>query len=162
MKKIKIIIIAAMAKNRVIGNKNHLPWNIPEEYQHFVNAVKDNVMIMGRNAYENFETEGWENTMIIVLSKTITELNHPHAIALDSIEEVIKKARSYGKPVFIGGGASIYAQMMQYADEMWLSFLPDAYEGDIFFPEFDENDWEVVKTEKHPSFEFRVYKRKRS
>lgn len=119
-------------------------------------------MIMGRNAYENFETEGWEDTTIVILSKTITELHHPHAVAISSIEEAIKKARSYGKPIFIGGGASIYEQMMPLADEMWLSFIPGEYEGDTYFPRFDENDWEVIKTEKHLSFEFRTYKRKRS
>ena len=154
-----LIIIAALAENRVIGNKDRLPWDIPEEYEHFKNAVRGNVIIMGRNAYKNFD-EDLGDTPIIVVSTTITELNRSQAVALPSIEDALQRARSYNREkIFIGGGASIYEQMMPLADEMWLSFVKGTPEGDRYFPEFDKSEWEVVKQEQHPDFEFRVYQR---
>ncbi|MBI4122864.1 MAG: dihydrofolate reductase [Parcubacteria group bacterium] len=159
----KIIIIAALAENRVIGNKNRLPWNVPAEYEHFKSSVQNSTMIMGKNAYENFETEGFESVKIIVLSKSlgVEEIRHPGGAILDNVDVAMERARSWGRTIFIGGGASIYALMMPRADEMWLSFIPGTHEGDVFFPKWEESEWEISRTEQHPGFEFRVYKRTR-
>jgi dihydrofolate reductase len=77
-----------------------------------------------------------------------------------SIPEALDKAREFGEEIFIGGGASIYKQCLPFADKMYLSYVKKEYEGDVYFPEFSELEWEEVKREDHEEFEFVEYKRK--
>lgn len=58
------------------------------------------------------------------------------------------------------GDASVYAQMLPLAEAMYLSFIKGDFEGDAYFPEFDEEDWDVVERRDHEAFEFVHYKRK--
>ena len=60
---------------------------------------------------------------------------------------------------FIIGGAQIYKPCIAYADTMYLSYVKGDYEGDTFFPEFDESEWEVVEEEDFPEYTYRVYRR---
>ena len=159
-----MIIIAAMTKDRVIGSENSMPWEVPEEFDQFLRSVTGNVVIMGRTSYELFDRY-LGDTIMIVVSSSIKEL--PSAVVCASIESAAETARSYGKPIFVAGGASIYRQTLPLAEELRLSTIHDEYVdkgavGDAFFPEFDESAWEVARTEKCPRFELRVYRRKAS
>ena len=79
-----------------------------------------------------------------------------------TIDEALEKARSYGKDIFIIGGSSIYKQTMPLADKMYISYVKKEYDGDVFFPEFDENAWNVENREDYPEFELVVYARKKN
>ena len=158
-----LILIAAMTKDRVIGSENRMPWDVPEEFDQFLRFVTGNVVIMGRTSYELFDRD-LGDTVMIVVSSSRKEL--PGAVARSTIESAVETARSYGKPVFVAGGASIYRQTLPLADEVWLSTIGDGHlergaVGDAFFPEVDETVWEVASTEEHPRFIFKVYKRRR-
>jgi len=154
-----VIIIAAMTKEkRVIGKDNKLPWDIPEEMKQFRAFTKGQAVIMGRRTFESIGSKPLPNRNNIVISSSLQEQEGVDVCR--SIEEGIEKAKSYGNDIFMLGGSTIYKQSFQYADKMYLSFVKKEYEGDTFFPEFDESEWTVEKREDHEEFEFVVYSKK--
>ncbi|HLC74484.1 MAG TPA: dihydrofolate reductase [Candidatus Nanoarchaeia archaeon] len=152
------IIIAAMTKwKQVIGKNNWLPWNIPEELKHFRTLTQGSTVIMGRKTYESINRP-MPNRHNIVVSRSL--LNIPLVDVCASLPEALQKAESYGKTIFIIGGSQIFKQALDdnVVDKMYISYLTKDYDGDTFFPVFNESDWVVEKREQHAEFEFVVYK----
>lgn len=152
-----IAIIAALTPSRVIGQDNTLLWNIPEDMKNLKKLTTGNVLVMGRKTYESIGRP-LPNRVNIVVSKTLKEVEG--VITCPTLNEALEKAKTYGKDIFIFGGATIYAQCLSLVDTMFLSHVKKEYEGDAFFPEFDEEEWNVVETQEYDAFTYKVYKRK--
>lgn len=152
-----INLIAAIAKNGVIGNKSKMPWNIPEEFNLFQKITQDAVIIMGRKTYATIG-RGMLNRKNIVLSKTKTAL--PGVEVCTTIAESIAKAESYGQNIFVIGGSEIYQQFFPFADKMYLSHLKKEYAGDTYFPKFNKEQWKIESKKDYLDFELIIYQRK--
>lgn len=153
-----MIIIGAMATNRVIGSGDGMPWDVPEEYEHFLRCIEGETVIIGRRSYEIFGAS-LTSAFNVVVSRTAAEL--PRATVVASVDDAVHVAESFGRTVFSAGGASIYSQTMPFVDAMYLSFIKGAYSGDAYFPEYDEREWVVERREDHERFEFVVLRRGR-
>ena len=154
-----IILIAAMTKGKhVIGKNNKLPWSIPEELEKFRGFTKGNTVIMGRRTFESVGSKPLPNRNNIVVSASLQPQKSVEVAR--TIKEAIEKAKSYVKDIYIIGGAKIYEQSFQYADKMYISYIKEEYDGDTFFPEFSEADWEIERKEDYKDFEFVVYRRR--
>jgi dihydrofolate reductase len=151
-----MIIISAMSENRVIGARDGLPWDVPAEYEQYLQWIRGQTVIMGRKSFEIFAPDLPEGTTAIVVSRN-AEL--PGVRVARSLEEALSVAERLGKTTFVAGGGSIYAQAIPLADEMYLSTIKGEFEGDITFPEFDADDWELVEERDEPEFVFRRYRR---
>jgi dihydrofolate reductase len=154
---VELILISAMTRRRVIGKDGALPWNVPEEYHHFLDTVRGHPIIMGRTSYETFGRD-LEDSRMIVVSSTLDRL--PGADVCPGIEPAIERAGSYGERVFSGGGASIYRQTLPLARAMHLSFVHEDPDGDAFFPEWNDEEWRVTTREDRGRYEFRIYERR--
>ena len=154
----ELILISAMTRERVIGKNRALPWSIPEEYRHFLSQVRGHTVLMGRTSYEIFGPD-LPDSHLIVVSRTLPSL--PHAEVCGDVESAVARARSLGQPVFSAGGATIYRQTMPLADAMYLSFVKEPHDGDTYFPAWDDDAWEVARTEDRGRYEFRIYRRTR-
>ena len=152
-----MIIISAMSTDRVIGSGDGMPWSVPEEYQQFLGYVEGQTVIMGRRSYEIFGPD-LTSAHNIVISRSGTE--QEGVVVCGSIEEATEKATSFGKTVFSAGGATIYAQTLSLAEAMYISHIKGNFSGDAYFPEFDEDEWDVVERRDHEGFEFVHYRRK--
>lgn len=152
----KTIIIAALAPNRAIGNKNKLPWDIPDELARFKKLTSGNSIIMGRKTFESIGRP-LPNRTNIVVSRSMPETKG--AIIARSVSEAIELAKPFRKDAFIIGGAQIYEQALPLVDEMYLSHIKRQYEGDAFFPEFNNQQWTITHEEDHPEYTFRIYAR---
>jgi dihydrofolate reductase len=157
----KRIIISAMAKNRVIGTKNGLPWSIPEEYQHFLKSIQGNVMLMGRKSWDIFHKDLADTEANIIISRSSLIRD---AITAESLDEALNKAESFQRDIYIAGGASIYQQALEagLVDEMHLSFLSQTHKGDAFFPEFDKSEWSIKDEQHYPQYHFIKYTKNNS
>jgi len=156
----ELILISAMSRSRVIGNRNRLPWNLPDEYEHFRGLVRGHPVIMGRTTYEIFGPDLHDSPLIVV-STSRNEL--PDAQIHASVESALEAARALpGDRVFSAGGASIYRQTLPLADALYLSIIDGDYEGDTWFPAFDERDWPLVRTDQHPHWNFTVRRKRGS
>lgn len=129
----EIIIIAAMAQNRVIGNNNKLPWHIPEELKLFKKTTMGCPMIMGRKTFESFPSP-LPGRRHIVLSRN-EDYRPKGGEYATSMSEAITMCGDADR-VFIIGGAEIFAEGFKVATNITLTLLEKDFEGDIFFPNF--------------------------
>ena len=154
-----MIIIGAMATNHVIGSGEGMPWDVPEEYEHFLRLIEGHTIIIGRRSYDIFRN-GLTSAHNVVVSRSRGEsVDGGGAVVVPSIEDALRVARSFGQTVFSAGGASIYAQTIPLADAMYLSYIKGHFTGDAYFPAFSQREWSVDRREDHPRFEFVVYRR---
>ena len=157
-----MIIISAMSKDRVIGSGEGMPWSVPAEYEQFLEFIRGQTVIIGRRSHEIFGPD-LTSAHNIVVSRSVnarSSVESDHAIVCSSVEEAIETGEAIGKSVFSAGGASIYAQTVPLADTMYLSYIRGDFEGDAYFPAFDQSEWNVGERTDHGEFEFVVYRRK--
>lgn len=150
-----MIIIAAMAENRVIGAGDRMPWSVPEEYQRYVETVRGSTVIFGRKSYEIFAGDLQDATPIVVTSRA--EIDGVRTA--NSLEAALTMAGPLPGETFVAGGASIYQQAIGLAKVMLLSTIHGDIEGDAYFPEFDANAWRLVRFERNERYDFREYRR---
>lgn len=143
-----ISIIAAIGNNRVIGNKNRLPWNLSADMEHFRKLTKGKPIIMGSLTFESISKAlpGRDN---IVLTRD-PNYKAPGCKIAHSLQEALLLAEDSplgkkSKEVMICGGASVYKQYLPKADRMYLTTIEGDFEGDAFFPEFKIEEWEEKK-----------------
>lgn len=153
----KLILISAMTRDRVIGRRGALPWDIPAEYEHFLRSVRGNTVLIGRKSYEIFGPD-LADSRLIVVSRTRASL--PDAEVCGDVATAVERARSRGRTVFVAGGAAIYRETLPLADEMHLSIVKGDHEGDALFPPWDGADWELTLSEERGAYEFRAYRRR--
>jgi dihydrofolate reductase len=151
----KILIVAAMTPEWVIGSKAGLPWEIPQEYQHYLKLVKGHPVIMGRRSFEIFGAD-LNDSAVIVVSR---QLKSKFPFQASGLQEAIEIARTYNTDIFIAGGATIYREAICNADQMHLSEIKGNYRGDVFFPEFAQSDWKVIYSREYDEFIYRIYER---
>jgi len=150
-----ISIIAALAKNRVIGKNNKLPWNLPGDLKHFKKLTLGKPIIMGQKTFESIgrPLPGRAN---IILS--LDENFKPQGcIVAHSIEEALK-ILEHEKEIMIAGGASVYKQFLHLAHKMYLTLIDADFDGDAYFPEFNWEDWEVIERIENQSDKENPYK----
>ncbi|MBE1441432.1 dihydrofolate reductase [Paenibacillus sp. OAS669] len=140
-----VSLIAAMAKNRVIGRDADIPWHIPGEQKRFKELTMGKTMIMGRLTYESIgKPLPGRNTIVISKSKHI-ELDR--CTTVSSLQDALGLVRDQDE-VFVVGGGQIYAEAMPLADTIYLTVLDEEVPGNIYFPPFDPDDF-IVTYEQH-------------
>jgi dihydrofolate reductase len=158
---LKIIVIAAIAKNSVIGRLNgEMPWHIKEEFQHFKDTTMGSAIIMGRKTFETLgkPLKGREN--IIITKNENFSVKFAEIKIFHSLDESIDYCGSKEyKKIFIIGGGEVYKQAIPKADELILSHLKFDAKGEIKFPEIDYQDWKMVSTEEREQFKIVRYAR---
>ncbi|OHA46286.1 MAG: hypothetical protein A3A80_04205 [Candidatus Terrybacteria bacterium RIFCSPLOWO2_01_FULL_44_24] len=159
-----ISVIVAFSRNRVIGNNNTLPWHLPEDLKRFRELTYGHTVIMGRKTHESIGKVLPGRTNIIITSKE--DYKAEGCIIAGSLDEAIKIADGDSE-VFIIGGANVYKQAMAIADRLYVTFIKEEFEGDAFFPEINEDIWQIrSKTDycKNPmdpyNFSFITYVRR--
>ena len=142
----RLSIIAAMARNRVIGRDNRLPWRLPADWRRFKRLTMGHHLIMGRKTFESIGRP-LPGRICIVLTGRRSYAPAGVQVAA-SLEDALRLAQGDNE-VFVGGGAGVYRQTLDLANRMYLTLLPDDFEGDTYFPRYDESRWEVRQTEVH-------------
>ncbi|MBI3332110.1 dihydrofolate reductase [Candidatus Peregrinibacteria bacterium] len=162
-----ISLIAAVADNGVIGGANKLLWHLPDDLKRFKALTKGHPVIMGRKTYESIGRPLPERKNIVITHQDLTLRG---CEVVSSLDEAIASAKS-GRPegIFIIGGGEIYKQAMEIADRMYLTHVHASPAGDVYFPEFDASEWNIIEEEDHPidkdhayRFTYKTYHRTRS
>jgi dihydrofolate reductase len=152
-----VILVGAMSRDRVIGRGDGMPWDVPEEYAHFLHAIDGQTVILGRRSFEIFG-RGLTSAHTLVVSRSAGSL--PGATVVPSVDAAVEAAASLGGTLFSAGGASIYAQTLPLASAMQLSFIEGDFTGDAYFPEWSETEWAEVRRERHARWTFVEYQRR--
>jgi dihydrofolate reductase len=147
-----------MTWSRVIAKDGRIPWHIPEESRLYESIIARGTLIMGRKVFEEYGRPLPRRHNIIV-STTLAQV--PGADVCRTFGKAVEKAREYKEDVFVIGGTRIYREALDIADCMRISYIREAYEGDTFFPQFDESEWDVAGRKEYPRFEHVVYVRRK-
>lgn len=143
------VIVAAMSSNGVIGNGGNLIWHIKNDMEMFKEITMGHTVVMGYNTYLTLPGKkplsGRRN---IILSSRLVEPPHGFEIA-SSIDDVIDMTKDDGI-VFIIGGGKVYEQFLPIVDYMFITYIDCEFNGDTRFPEYNIDDWEVVKSIEIP------------
>lgn len=132
-----------MARNRVIGRNNTLPWHLSPDLKRFRRITMGHPIIMGRKTCESIgrPLDGRENIVI-----TRNPGFRPEGVTVaGSIDEALESASD--DEIMIIGGADIYEQTLPRADRIHLTLIHESFEGDAYFPEIDDEDWKETERE---------------
>lgn len=156
-------MIFAMDRHRVIGLNNAMPWHLPADLGYFMRTTKGHAVLMGRKTFESIGSKPLKNrrNVVITRDKSFTaegcEVVHTLKDALDLYQD---------DEVFIIGGSEIYRQALPMTDKIYMTYIDHEFEGDSYFPEMAEDEWELVSEtpgvlDDRNVFphSFRVYKR---
>lgn len=145
-----IIQIAAAAENNALGKDNQLLWHLPDDFKRFKELTTGHFIILGRKTFESFPKPLPNRTHVI-----ITRNKNFHAegcIVVNSIEQAIDET-PINEDVFVIGGAEIYRQSLGYCNKIELTRVHENFDADAFFPEIDEDKWQLVSSTYHPKDE---------
>ena len=149
-----IILIAAMAPNRVIGKDNSIPWRIPEELRFFKTTTMGSPIIMGRKTFESLP-KALPGRRNIVISRN-TQYDPTGAEAVPSLEKALELCAHEDK-VFVIGGAQIFELALAHATTLLISLLDQPVEGDTYFPEISPDIFVESKRQRlEPQLPFTV------
>ena len=154
----EIIIIAAMAENRVIGRDNALPWSLKEDMARFRRLTDGWPCIMGRKTWESLPARPLPGRLNVVISQTMNSQDAPGALVLSSLHEALRQLAGHQK-MFICGGESIYREALSFATGMELTIIHQSHAGDVFFPEIDPAQWLISGTEHGDGYSFISYRK---
>jgi dihydrofolate reductase len=159
-------IIVAVAENLAIGRNNDLLWHIPEDLKRFKKITMGHTIIMGKRTWESLPKRPLPDRRHIVITDLPGEVIEGCEMAY-SIGDAIRLCDPV-KENFVIGGASVYRQFLPLADRLYLTRVFRAFDGDVFFPVINPEEWELRSQEDHPpdafndfSYSHQLYERRK-
>lgn len=155
-----ISMICSMGKNRELGRDNNLIWHIPRDMKFFRETTMGHTVVMGMNTYKSLPGN-LPGRKMIVLSRNF---KLDDVLVVNDKDTIIDKYLNSDEEIFIIGGAKVYEQFINYADNLYITLI-DAKcdDADTFFPVIDENCWNktVLDTGVYNDIKFEMCKYER-
>lgn len=168
----KISMILAMSRNRIIGDKNRLPWYLPEDLKKFRELTTGHIMLMGRKTFESLPKVLPDRDHYIITHSSDYKAVNPtaccnnHVFITNSLQQALEMIRErlflddgISDEVFVIGGGEIFCQILPLTDRMYITEIKEDFAGDVLFPEMDPSRWREVSREVFDKFDFVVYDR---
>ena len=137
-----VTLLAAVARNGVIGVDGGLPWHLPDELALFKELTLGHVLVMGRRTFESVGRPLPGRTTVVVTRRPDWEAEG--VLRAGNVDEALALAREVDDEVFVVGGAQVYAAALPAADRLALTFVDANPDGDTRFPEIDWSQWREV------------------
>ncbi|MGD8276209.1 MAG: dihydrofolate reductase [Thiohalocapsa sp.] len=144
----RITLVAAMAKHRVIGRNNALPWHLPADLARFKHLTLDKPIVMGRRTWESLPGLLPRRRHIVISSDPDYRAEGCEVVSSPAAALVTAGAVP---EVMVVGGASIYAALMPRATHMALTFVDADVPGDVHFPAWPADAWQELQREHRPA-----------
>ena len=147
MKKARIILIAAMSRARVIGADGGLPWELPGDLAHFRRRTLGKPLILGRKTFESLGRTLPGREMIVLSRGSVDESDGVWSVGskVEALSLGYERAEALGVgEVCVIGGGEVFGKFLADADGLVLTWVEGKFEGDVFFPEFCDEDWQEV------------------
>ncbi len=154
-----INIIVAMDQDQLIGKKessNGMPWQNSEDLKHFKDTTVGKTILMGVTTYKAIGRP-LPNRKTIVLS--LEPFVDERVEVRGSLDEVIEEYKKSGEDLFISGGASIYLQSLDKADQLMISRISGSHTGETYFPDFSSYGYKLNGTKEYETFTLEIYKK---
>lgn len=152
-----VSLIVAKAENNAIGKDNDLIWHLPDDMAFFKDTTKGHYVIMGRKNYdsipEKYRPLPGRPNVIVTSNKDFTASD---CDVVSSIEEGLALAKTKGETeAFVIGGGQIYGYALKQnlIDKLYITFVHESFDGDVYFPEVDWQKWQKTSEIFHPTDE---------
>ncbi len=153
----RITLIAAVARNRVIGRGGEMPWHLPADLAHFKATTMGHPLVMGRATFEAIgRALPGRRTIVITRSP---DWRHADVEVAHSFPDALTLAGPADE-LFVAGGGQIYAEALPWAHRMILTEVDAAPEGDTYFPDWDHRQWAETERSPHDGFDIVAYERR--
>ncbi len=168
VKPMSIKMIAAVALNGVIGNKNTMPWHLPRDLQYFKSVTRGHIIAMGMKTFTSIGCRALPERETYVLTRDTSKManRYPKVTFVASIDDILRLAKT-PQQIFICGGGELYEQFLPYADTLYITNIEVEVDGDTIFPKIGEGEWDLFSTTPFPpdkenahTMTFNVYSRK--
>jgi len=161
----RVVLLAAVAENGVIGVDGEMPWHYPEDLRRFKERTMGHPVVMGRRTYESIADRlGGPlpgRTNVVLSARDTLELPEG-AVHAGDVEAALAAATAAldddRESVYVVGGASVYEQVLDRADELRITEIPESPDGDTRFPSIGE-EWSEVDRETVGDLAFVTYRR---
>jgi dihydrofolate reductase len=151
-------MIVAHDRNHVIGKDNHMPWHYPKDLNYFKEKTLNKTIVMGSNTFKSIGRPLPKRHNVIITRHKERYANE-HVEILTSVEDFLKAYGNREDEIFIIGGASIYQQLIDRVDRLYITFIDASYEGDTFFPAYDLNKFRLIEERQEDVLRFCVFER---
>ncbi|MEP6817703.1 MAG: dihydrofolate reductase [Marmoricola sp.] len=159
----RMVLVAAVADNGVIGLDGDIPWQLPEDLRHFRAVTRDNAVLMGRTTYDAIGHPLPYRTNIVLTRDR--DWSADGVFVAHDVDEAIAMAEDFDGDLMVIGGAKVYALAIDRADAQILTEVHLSPQGDTHYPAFDRAAWTETKREPHldgeTPFEFVWWERRR-
>ncbi len=154
-----ISLIWAMDKNNLIGKDNELPWHYKEDLKYFRAKIKNHPVLLGDRTYESIL--GYRNGKKFPDSlhyvATVNDLEYDGCIMVKDINSFL--SLDHEEEIFVIGGSTIYKLALPYADRLYITHINKEHDGNVYFPEFNYDDFKLISSNVVDELNFCVYER---
>jgi dihydrofolate reductase len=162
----RISLVVAVARNRVIGHQGQIPWRLPDDQLFFRRLTSGHPVVMGRKTFESIGKPLPNRSNLVVSRRDFSQIPGIRGFAKLMQAEAWVREQGF-EDLFVIGGEALYREAMQRAERIYLTRVEAEPEGDAFFPELDERVWRCVEQqaqradERHShDFSFEVWERR--
>ena len=148
----RVVLVAAVAENGVIGLDGDIPWSISEDLKHFRAVTRDNTVVMGRRTFESIGHPLPFRTNVVVTRDR--DWSYDGVFVAHDVPDAVALAQDFDGDVMVIGGAQVYAGAMPLATHQVLTEVHLRPDGDTTYPEWDRSAWVETKREPHEGFDF--------
>ena len=141
----RVVLVAAVAENGVIGNGPDIPWRIPGEQAEFKRLTLGHTLVMGRTTYESIGRPLPGRTTIVLTRDPAWRADG--VLVAHDLDDALTQAEGLPGDVMVAGGSQVYAAAMAFADEQVITEVHQDPEGDVLYPDFDPGEWTEARRE---------------
>jgi dihydrofolate reductase len=149
----RVVLVAAVADNGVIGVDGDIPWRIPEDFAHFKATTMGHTLLMGRATYESIGRPLPGRITVVLTRDPSWSASAEGVRVAPSLESALDLADELPGDVMVVGGATVYADALSVADEQILTEVHQTPAGDTFYPPFDTSDWVPSRREAFDGYD---------
>lgn len=139
-----ISIIAAIAKNNIIGGDNKLLWHIPEDLKHFKDLTSNHTIIMGRKTFESLPGVLPKRHHIVLTKDKSYTVDSDSVTIIHNFKKIVDKYETSEEEVFVIGGGEIYSVFLPYCKNLYFTKVNKDFKGDTYFPKIEPSEWKIT------------------
>lgn len=157
------IIVAISEGSGVIGHADRLPWDVPADYAHYLNAVRGATVIMGRKSFATFGADLTSRRCLVITRQT--EWEHPtcpcEVSTCADLPSALEQATAHGDPIFVAGGQAIYEAALEgdHIDRLMISWIPGSHTGDRHFPPLPAKRFRLIAQSQRTGYRLCILER---
>jgi dihydrofolate reductase len=156
---VHVTIVAAVARNGVIGVAGGLPWHLPDDLRRFKRLTMGHVLVMGRRTYESIGHPLPGRTTVVVTRQDDWSAGADEVVRARDVPGALRLAGELDDEVFVVGGGQIYEEALPFTDRLELTLVDAEPHGDTVFPAVDWSEWRELSRESADGVEYVTYQR---